>query len=114
MIHEYRRYRVKPGRVGEYIALFEERGLPVILRHLDLLGFWTSDTGELNWVFHLWRFENLERRETQYTALRADPDYAQFRPLALALLEEMHSTILTPVDFARFPVALNPRPNVPT
>jgi hypothetical protein len=102
MINEFRRYKVKPGRVGEYIALFEELGLPVIARHLELVSFWTSDTGALNWVFHLWRFENLERRAEQYAALRADPDYAQFRPLALALVEEMHSTLLTPVKFAKF------------
>ena len=102
MINEFRRYKTKPGRVGEYIALFEELGLPIITRHLDLIGFWTSDTGELNWVFHLWRFENLERRVEQYAALRSDPDYAKFRPLALALLEEMHSTLLTPVNFAKF------------
>src|ERR1700754_1745442 len=107
MIHEFRRYRVKPGKTGEYIALFEERGLPVISRHLDLQGFWTSDTGELNWVFHLWRFESLERREKQYAALRSDPDYAHFRPLALALLEDMHSTLLTPVEFANYPLRLN-------
>ena len=102
MINEFRRYKVKPGRVGEYIALFEEVGLPIISRYLDLIGFWTSDTGELNWVFHLWRFENLERRVEQYAALRSDPDYAEFRSPALALLEEMHSTLLTPVKFANF------------
>jgi len=89
--------------------------MPVIRRHLDLLGFWTSDIGELNWVFHLWRFDSLEHRAAQYAALRSDPDYANFRPRALALLEEMHSTVLTPVEFATHAISQKtPRPPLPS
>jgi hypothetical protein len=101
VINEFRRYRIKVGKVGEYIAAFEELALPLINRHMHLLGFWTSDIGELNYVFHLWAFENLQRRLERYAALRAEPDYQKkFLPVVIPLLEDMHSTILTPVGFS--------------
>jgi hypothetical protein len=101
MISEFRRYRVKVGKVAEYLSAFETIALPLINRHMHLLGFWTSDVGELNCVFHLWAFESLERRTARYAALRAEPDYqGKFLPLVLPIMEEMHSTILTPVGFS--------------
>ena len=53
MIHELRIYTLHVGKVPEYVKLFEEKGLHVITRHLPLIGWWTSDTGELNRVFHM-------------------------------------------------------------
>jgi hypothetical protein len=101
MINEFRSYRIKVGKLGEYMAAFEEIGLPIIKRHLHLLGFWTSDVGELNHVFHLWEFEDMEQRTARYAALRAEPDWQQkFQPIALPIIEKMHSTLLTPARFS--------------
>jgi len=102
MIHEFRRYRVKTGMTGKYLAAFEELALPVIQRHMKLLAFWTSDIGDLGFVFHLWEFRDHPHRAESYAAMRADPQYRdQFMPIALPLIEEMHSTILTPVEFSK-------------
>jgi NIPSNAP len=99
MIHEFRQYRLKVGRLPEYVAAFEQIALPVINKHMNILGFWTSDTGELNKVFHLWAFENAEQRILRYAALRADPEYKdKFLPIALPLIEHMQSTLLTPME----------------
>ena len=97
MINEFRQYRLKPGRLPEYVAAFEQIALPILNKYVVLLGFWTSDTGELNKVFHLWAFENAEQRTLRYAALRADPEYrSQFLPVALPLIEHMDSTVLIP------------------
>lgn len=100
MMHEFRTYRVKPGKLGEYLAAFEELALPPIRKHMHLIGFWSSDTGELNRVYHLWAFENADMRVRRFAALRADPDYQKFQPVALPLIEHMHSTLLSPVPFS--------------
>lgn len=102
MIHEFRRYRIKPGKLPEYLDAFEQIALPAIRRHMTLLSFWTSDIGELGHVFHLWEFRDHQHRTESYAAMRGEPRYRDdFMPVALPLVEAMHSTILTPVDFAR-------------
>lgn len=102
MIHEFRRYRIKIGMVPKYVAAFEEIALPAIQKHVRLLAFWTSDIGDLNYVFHLWEFENLHHRTECYAAMRAEPRYCEeFMPVALPLVEEMHSTILNPTEFSQ-------------
>ncbi len=101
LIHEFRRYRIKVGKLGDYVAAFEQFALPPVSRHMHLLGFWTSDVGEQNCVFHLWAFENTERRTARFAALRSDLEYQQkFLPLVLPLVEHMHSTLLTQVGFS--------------
>jgi hypothetical protein len=101
MLHEFRRYRVKTGLLSKYLEAFEQIALPVVRRHMTLLSFWTSDIGDLGYVFHLWEFEDHEHRMASYAAMRAEPEYRdKFMPIALPLIEEMHSTILSPVAFA--------------
>ncbi|WP_197277071.1 NIPSNAP family protein [Sphingomonas profundi] len=101
MIHEYRTYRLKPGALSTYLAAFESIALPLIRRHMDLIGFWSADTGLLNRVHHLWAFADHAERATRFAALRAEPDYQQrFLPVALPLIEDMTSQILLPVSFA--------------
>lgn len=102
MIHEFRHYRVKTGMMAQYLDAFERLALPAIRRHMTLLSFWTSDIGDLNQVFHLWEFQDHQHRQDSYAAMRGDPQYRdEFMPVALPLIEMMHSTILTPTAFAR-------------
>lgn len=101
VIHEYRTYQLKPGVLPTYLEAFEAIALPLIRKHMDLLGFWTNDTGLLNCVHHLWAFENHAERERRFAALRAEEEYRlRFLPIALPLLESMNSRILHPVPFA--------------
>ncbi len=101
MIHEFRRYRLKTGAIPTYLDAFERLALPAARKHMKLLSFWTSDIGELGYVFHLWEFEDHKHRTECYAKMRAEPEYRdEFAPIALPLVEEMHSTIMTPVEFA--------------
>ena len=108
MIHELRRYKIKIGALGAYLEIFEEIALPLIRRHMTLLSFWTCDIGELNNVIHLWEFADHQARTDNFAALRAEPDYqTKFVPVALPLIESMHSTILNPVGFSeRLPLQM--------
>jgi hypothetical protein len=100
MLHEFRTYGIAPGGLPTYISAFNELALPVIRRHMNILGFWTSDTGDLNQVYHLWAFENDGRRREQFAAVRQDPVFAdQFLPIVLPIMRGMRSIILTPTVF---------------
>jgi hypothetical protein len=102
MIHEFRQYAVKTGMLNQYLAAFENIALPVAKQHMRLLAFWTADIGDLGHVYHLWEFDDHQHRKESYAAMRADPRYRDdFMPVALPLVEKMHSTILEPVAFAR-------------
>lgn len=102
MVNEFRTYQLRTGDLPRYLEAFEEIALPLVRKHMHLLGFWTSDTGTLNCVHHLWAFEDHLRREERYAALRAEPDYRErFLPIAAPLIVSMHSRVLQPVAFMK-------------
>jgi hypothetical protein len=64
MIHELRIYTLKPGKLNEYLHLAETkvnstRGD----RFGRLVGFWYSDFGVQNRVFHIWEYADLNARQ---------------------------------------------------
>jgi len=68
MIHELRTYTFQPGKLPIYLKIAEEVGRPI--RGNDYgtnLGYWTSEFGKLNQIWHLWQYEDMAERE----ALRA-------------------------------------------
>lgn len=101
MINEFRTYQLKVGGVAPYLAAFHDIALPLIRKHMMLIGFWTADTGPLNCVHHLWAFEDAARREQRFAALRAEPDYqSKFVPVVAPLIVGMHSQLLQPTGFS--------------
>ena len=51
MIVDVRIYQIVPRKMGEYLKLFEEYGLPVQRRHLgDPLGYFVTEHGQLHQV----------------------------------------------------------------
>ena len=68
MIHELRVYTLWPGKVPEFLKLAGERAMKI--RGNDYgkcLGYWSSEIGVINQIFHLWEYEDLNAR----AALRA-------------------------------------------
>ena len=101
MFHELRIYTLKVGTVPEYVRLFEEKGLHIITRYLPMTGWWTSDTGALNRIFHLWRYESMEDRADRRRRLYLDEEWARgFAPIAFPLILSQESTFLTPTAFS--------------
>ena len=64
MIHELRIYTTRPGKVPELLRANEEIGRKVRGDNYGVLeGYWFTDIGPLNQVFHLWRWDSYEDRE---------------------------------------------------
>lgn len=101
MIYELRTYDVKPGRLAEYMQLFNDVGVPARKNFGTLIGFWSTEFGPLSRVVHLWQYESLDRRAELRAALMQQPQWTQdFLPLANPMLDRMESVILNAAPFS--------------
>lgn len=98
MIHELRRYRLKPGAASEYLTLFAGQGLPLVTRHLPLMGYWLGETGPLNTIYHLWSYADWTEREACRASLATEDAWTKgFIPEAFALVEEQQNWLMKTV-----------------
>ena len=79
MYVEERMYRLHAGKAAEYFKNYEEFGLKVQLKHLpNLVGYYTTEVGELNLVVHMWAYDDLNDRERRRAAMQADPEWQAY------------------------------------
>ena len=92
MVIDHRTYTFHPLKMPKWLALYEEYGLPVQLRHL----------GTLNQVVHLWGFDDLNDRQRRRAEMAKDPAWHEFmrRNEELGALMHQESKIVTPVRFS--------------
>ncbi|MBP2459726.1 MULTISPECIES: NIPSNAP family protein [unclassified Rhizobium] len=96
MIHEWRTYQLKPGATGEYLALLADLGLPLVTRHLPLLGYWQAETGPLNVIHHLWTYADWAEREACRAALSNEEAWVNgFIPQAFPMVLQQHNYLAT-------------------
>lgn len=87
MIHELRIYTLWPGKVPAFLKLAEERAMPIRGDNYGRMeGYWFTEFGQLNQVYHLWSFDDLNARQALRGALGELPawrnDYvAHVQPL---------------------------------
>lgn len=98
MIHELRTYTLQPGTQPAFLAHASEVGLRIRgERHGVLEGYWTSEFGSLNQVFHLWRFPGLEERGRLLAELGRNESWTKdYLPKARSMILTQESTILSP------------------
>ena len=101
MIVEMRTYLLHPGKLPVFMKLMEEEGIgierPVLGR---MLGFFTSDIGELNKVVHLWQYVSHDDRQARRARLAGDAAWCAFVPKVLPLIQHMRNEILQPASFS--------------
>jgi hypothetical protein len=104
MIHEFRRYTIKPGKLGDYVDKSGSIGRVVRGdRYGKLLGYWSTELGPLNQVVHLWEFADLAARTTARAGLAKDERWVkEYLPVSGPLLEAQENMILTSFDWAPF------------
>jgi hypothetical protein len=100
MIYEMRIYTVQPGKVGEFLALFDKEGMPIIKEYSKLVGIWSTEVGPLNQVVHIWAYDSAGHREQVRAAQNADPRLVAYRPKVLALLVNQQNMLMTPASFS--------------
>ena len=87
-VYEKRTYSVKVGQMPEMIRLYTNEGWPALESggfSKKLIGYFTSDTGQLHQLIHLWRFDSDSDRRDFWKRLFADEEFMAFavkiRPL---------------------------------
>jgi hypothetical protein len=101
MIIEERIYTCYCGKSLQYVKMYEEEGLAIqrpILGHL--VGYFTSELGELNQVVHLWAYESMEDRAARRATLLSDPRWKTYAAKVQPLVLQQHNKILIPAPFS--------------
>jgi hypothetical protein len=97
MLYDLRIYDFRPGDLARYVAVFGSDGLPLITRHLPLVGYFTAETGTLNRAFHLWAYTDLEDRAARRRRLYEDGEWTKgFVPQGMPLIDRQANILLTP------------------
>jgi len=101
MIIEMRTYTIVPGRVAEYLKRYEQEGVEIQKEILgNLVGSFTSATGELNQLVQLWGYSDLLERETRRARLWANPQFIAFAEKIYPLIVKQENVLLQPTNFS--------------
>jgi hypothetical protein len=100
MIYELRTYTLYPGKVPEFLAVFEKEALPVREKYSKPTGWWYTEMGELNQVVHLWAYKDFAHRTQVRQAVAQDPEWQQVGAKLGPLIMKMENKILTPANFS--------------
>ena len=80
-IYEQRTYNIKVGHMPDVQRLYLEEGWPAFEAGgytNKLVGYFTSDTGALHELIHLWRFDDDADRRDFWARLFADEEFMKF------------------------------------
>jgi hypothetical protein len=101
MIVDHRTYELQPGRLRDFLALYEKEGLPVQKKHLgNLIGFFSTEVGNVNEIVHIWGYEDLADRTKRRAAMAADPAWQAYLQKSREFMKHMNNKILVPTSFS--------------
>ncbi len=90
-LYEMRTYTLHVGKMADAVKLYQELGFPALQKgghDKKLVGYFQSDTGMINQLVHLWKFDDDADRRAHWQAVFANTDFvvgfaAKFRPLVM-------------------------------
>jgi len=101
MIVEQRTYTLFPGKVPEYMKLYEEEGLAIQAPILgNLLGWYYTDFGPQNQIVHVWGYKSYEDRDKRRATLHASPEWKAFLQKILPLIRHQENKTLLPAAWS--------------
>tara|TARA_R110002020_G_scaffold458434_1_gene675822 strand:- start:13275 stop:13598 length:324 start_codon:yes stop_codon:yes gene_type:complete len=102
MIIDLRIYTVKPGRVGDYLELYQHQAWPLQQKYLGrCIGWFAGLDGQPNQVVQLWAYDSQADREARRAEMTKDPDWLAYlrRMGDSGLLLHTENRFLTPTEF---------------
>jgi hypothetical protein len=90
-LYEMRTYTLYVGKMAEASKLYQEFGFPALQKgghDSKLIGYFQADTGTINQLVHLWKFDDDADRRKHWAGVFANKDFvegfaAKFRPLVM-------------------------------
>ena len=78
MVYELRTYTLIPGKMPEYLKAAETIGRPARGNNYGVNhGYWTSEFGALNQIWHLWKYDSYEERTRLRGELAKNKDWTE-------------------------------------
>jgi hypothetical protein len=101
MIVDHRTYELQPGRLRDFLALYEKEGLSVQSKHLgNPIGYYTTEVGNVNEIVHMWGYADLADRTKRRAAMAADPAWHAYLAKSKEFMKTMNNKILVPTSFS--------------
>ncbi|XP_032874105.1 protein NipSnap homolog 3A-like isoform X3 [Amblyraja radiata] len=74
--YEFRTYNIKPGKMADFLNLTEDK---IHLRTAisELVGYWFLEFGNMNEVFHIWKYGSYKERTAVRRSLMQEKDWQQ-------------------------------------
>jgi len=105
-IYEKRTYSVTVGQMAEVVRLYSTLGWPALEAggfSGHLIGYFTSDTGELHQLMHLWRFDSDEARRSFWKRLFEDAAFMAFAKQLRPLIRRQEVQLLLAAPWGPHP-----------
>jgi hypothetical protein len=91
-LYEMRTYTLYVGKMAEATKLYQEFGFPALQKgghDQKLIGYFQGDTGMINQLVHLWKFDDDADRRKHWAGVFANKDFVEgfasrFRPLVMS------------------------------
>lgn len=101
MIVEERTYRIKPCKLPTYLDLYDGRPRQLQQAILgNLVGYFTTESGDLNNLVHLWAYDSLDQRAARRALLAQEADWQAFLERCTPLILKMTNRFLAPLPFS--------------
>jgi len=90
-LYELRTYTLRVGAMAEAVKLYQELGFPALQKggqDKKLVGYFQTDTGTINQLVHLWKFDDDADRRAHWASVYSNKDFVEgfaskFRPLLM-------------------------------
>ena len=100
MIVEERIYTLKVAGAPEWLKAYEAEGMKIQLSHLvNMVGYYSTEVGDLNLIVHRWAYESFEDRLKRRAALGADPAWRAYLAKVGHLVLDQKNRIMNPAPF---------------
>ena len=79
-LYEMRTYTLYVGKMAEAQKLYSELGFPAIKKggsDKHLVGYFVADTGMINQLVHLWKFNDDAHRREHWKSVYANTDFIE-------------------------------------
>jgi len=101
MIVEQRTYTLHPGKVPEYMRLYQAEGLaiqqPILGR---LVGWYHTDFGPQNQIVYMWAYDSYRERDRRRAELHKSADWRAFVAKIRPLLMRQENKTLIPATWS--------------
>jgi hypothetical protein len=100
IVIEERTYTIQPGRMKEYLALYESQGLPIQSKVLRMLGYFQTEGELLDQVVHLWVYDSLDDRSRRRAELQEAPGWKDYVAKIKPFYSQQECRIMAPLPWS--------------